>query len=207
MNNIKVFFNNNHLLITNSLPADFDSYKRRIDREEDVFTFRMEPVELFNEKYDENILIVTPLVEETLESIFDYSKGVVAAGGIVKNEEDKTLLIFRRGFWDLPKGKVEKGEKIINAAQREVEEETGVKIASLNEEAVITYHCYRLKGKDCIKETHWYHMVAKPGQAKLIPQTEEDIEQALWATEAEIKSIGGKFYPLIWGLLVQELSL
>lgn len=207
MNNIKVFFNNNHLLITNTLPVDFDSYPRRIEKEEDVFTFRMEPVELFNEKYKNNILIVTDLVEETLESIFDYAKAVIAAGGIVKNEENKTLLIFRRGFWDLPKGKVEKGEKIINAAQREVEEETGVRIDSLNEEPVITYHCYHLKGKDCIKETHWYHMVAKPGQSKLIPQTEEDIEQALWATDTEIKAIGDKFYPLIWGLLVQELSL
>ena len=207
MNNIKVFFNNNHLLITDSLPADAASYARRIEKEEDVFTFRMEPVELFDDQYIGNILVLTPLVEETLESIFDYSKGIVAAGGIVKNEEGKTLIIFRRGYWDLPKGKVEKGEKIINAAQREVEEETGVKIDSLNEEAVITYHCYRLKGKDCIKETHWYHMQAKPGQSSLVPQTEEDIEQALWATNDEIKAIGNKFYPLIWGLLVQELGL
>ena len=207
MNNIKVFFNNNHLLITDSLPADFDSYPRRIEKEEDVFTFRMEPVELFDENYHDNILIVTPLIEETLESIFDYSKGIVAAGGIVKNEEGKTLIIFRRGYWDLPKGKVEKGEKIINAARREVEEETGVQIESLSEEAILTYHCYRLKGKDCIKETHWYHMQARPGQGTLSPQTEEDIEQALWATDAEIKAIGDKFYPLIWGLLVQELGL
>jgi 8-oxo-dGTP pyrophosphatase MutT (NUDIX family) len=207
MNNIKVFFNNNHLLITDSIPADFDSYPRRIEKEEDVFTFRMEPVELFNEHYKENILVVTPLVEETLESIFDFSKGIVAAGGIVKNEEGNTLIIFRRGYWDLPKGKVEKGEKIINAARREVEEETGVKIDSLSEEAVITYHCYRLKGKDCIKETHWYHMQAQPGQTTLSPQTEEDIEQALWATNAQIKAIGDKFYPLIWGLLIQELGL
>ena len=113
MNNIKVFFNNNHLLITDSLPVDFDSYKRRIEKEEDVFTFRMGPFELFDERYSHNILVVTPLVEETLESIFDYAKAVVAAGGIVKNEENKTLIIFRRGFWDLAKGKVEKGEKII----------------------------------------------------------------------------------------------
>ena len=128
MNNIKIFFNNNHLLITDSVPADFDSYPRRIESEDDVFAFRMKPAELFNAEYHDNILVVTPFLEETLESIFDYSKGIVAAGGIVKNEEGKTLIIFRRGFWDLPKGKVEKGEKIINAAQREVEEETGVKI-------------------------------------------------------------------------------
>jgi hypothetical protein len=50
-------------------------------------------------------------------------------------------------------------------------------------------------------------MQAKPGQSSLVPQTEEDIEQALWATNDEIKAIGNKFYPLIWGLLVQELGL
>jgi 8-oxo-dGTP pyrophosphatase MutT (NUDIX family) len=207
MNNIKVFFNNNHLLITDSLPADFDAYPLRIEKEEDVFTFRMKPSALFDDRSDRNILILTPLVEETLESIFDYAKGIVAAGGIVKNEQDKTLIIFRRGFWDLPKGKVEKGEKIINAARREVEEETGVTIDTLHEDAIITYHCYRLKGKDCIKETHWYHMTATPGQTHLQPQAGEDIEQALWASETEIKTIGDKFYPLIWGLLAQELNL
>ena len=207
MNNIKVFFNNSHLLITDTRPADLSAYDWKIEKEEDVFTFRMEPFQLFDEKYTGNILILTSLVEETLESIFDYANAVIAAGGIVKNEEGKTLIIFRRGYWDLPKGKVEKGEKIINASQREVEEETGVSIDSLHEEAIITYHCYRLKGKDCIKETHWYHMQAKPGQTKLKPQTEEDIEQALWATDDEIKALGTKFYPLIWGLLVQELGL
>jgi 8-oxo-dGTP pyrophosphatase MutT (NUDIX family) len=207
MNNIKVFFNNSHLLIANTIPADPSIYGKKIETEEDVFAFRMEPVELYDEHYTNNILILTPLVEETLESIFDYSRAIIAAGGIVKNEDGKTLIIFRRGYWDLPKGKVEKGEKIINASQREVEEETGVKIDSLQEEAIMTYHCYRLKGKNCIKETHWYHMQAKPGQSKLTPQTEEDIDQALWATNEEIKTLGTEFYPLIWGLLVQELGI
>jgi 8-oxo-dGTP pyrophosphatase MutT (NUDIX family) len=207
MNNIKVFFNNNHLLITTDRPSDVASYGWVIDKEEDVFTFRMEPLELFDEKYNKNILIITDLVEETLESIFDYAKAIIAAGGIIKNENNETLIIFRRGSWDMPKGKVEKGEKIIHTAQREVEEETGVKVDIINEEPVITYHCYRLKGKDCIKETHWYHMQAKSGQTSLVPQTEEDIEQAIWATDEKIKSLKGEFYPLIWGLLVQELGV
>jgi 8-oxo-dGTP pyrophosphatase MutT (NUDIX family) len=207
MNNIKVYFNDRHLLITGTAPADTQAYGRIIDKEEDVFTFRMEPVELFDEHYDKNILVITPLIEEALESIFDYAKAVIAAGGIVKNENNETLIIFRRGYWDMAKGKVEKGEKIINTAQREVEEETGVKVDIINEEPIITYHCYRLKGKDCIKETHWYHMQAKPGQAHLVPQTEEDIVEALWATNEKIISLKGKFYPLIWALLVQELGV
>jgi 8-oxo-dGTP pyrophosphatase MutT (NUDIX family) len=207
MNNIKVYFNNNHLLITSQMPDDISSYKLKLTKEEDAFTFRMEPWQLFDDTYTSNILIMTPHTEEALESIFDFADGIIAAGGIVKNEKGETLIIYRRGYWDLPKGKVEKGEKIINASQREVEEETGVKISSLQEEPIITYHCYKLKGKDCIKETHWYHMVAKLGQADLKPQTEEDIEQALWATDIQIKALEGKFYPLIWALLKQELGL
>ncbi|MCW3124723.1 MAG: hydrolase [Bacteroidetes bacterium] len=207
MNKIKVYFNEHHLLITSDEAIDRAPYGWIIDTDDDAFAFRMEPRELFDEKYDKNILIITAHVEETLESIFDYSKAVVAAGGIVKNERDETLIIFRRGYWDMAKGKVEKGEKIINAAQREVEEETGVKIESLSEEVVITYHCYRLKGKDCIKETHWYHMRARDGQDELAPQAEEDIEQALWADKEKIRSLKGKFYPLIWALLVQEAGI
>jgi hypothetical protein len=88
-----------------------------------------------------------------------------------------------------------------------VEEETGVQIESLSEQEVITYHCYNLKGKDCIKETHWYHMQHTVVRRNSAPQTEEDIEEALWADQETIKSIGDKFYPLIWGLLVQELGL
>jgi 8-oxo-dGTP pyrophosphatase MutT (NUDIX family) len=207
MNNIKVFFNESHLLITAHRPSDISSYKLIIDKEEDVFTFRMEPYQLFDAKYKGNILVVTDLSEETLESLFDYADGVIAAGGIVKNENNETLIIHRRGFWDLPKGKVEKGEKIRNAAKREVEEETGVTIAEQSEEATITYHCYNLKGKDCIKETHWYTMLAHPGQLALKPQTEEDIEQAIWATDAAIKALDKEFYPLIWQLLKEQLAL
>lgn len=207
MNNIKVYFNTSHLLIAQNAPQDVSLYTLALKKEEDVFAFRMNPVQLFDETYNGNILAITEHVEDTLEAIFNYAKGIVAAGGIVKNKDNKTLIIFRRGFWDLPKGKVEKGEKIINAAQREVGEETGVEIDILDETAVITYHCYKLKGNNCIKETHWYHMQAKAGQLILTPQTEEDIEQAIWATNDEIKQLADKFYPLIWALLKEQLSL
>ena len=37
----------------------------------------------------------------------------------------KLLMIFRRGKWDLPKGKLDKGETFERCAVREIEEETG----------------------------------------------------------------------------------
>ncbi len=207
MNNIKVFFNEQHLLITSDAGIDRTNYQRVIADDESGFEFRMEPKELFDEKYNKNILLITPHVEEALESIFNYADGIVAAGGIVQNERSEVLIMFRRGYWDLPKGKVEKGEKIYNAARREVEEETGVQIATQAEPAIVTYHCYFLKGKNCIKETHWYHMTAKESQDKLVPQTEEDIEQVLWADKAKMRSLEGKYYPLIWALLQQETGV
>ena len=201
MNTIKVFFNLQHLLITTTRPGDSTSYKTIIESEEEVFNFRKNPKQLYNEKHDSNILIITPAVEETLESLFDYAQPVIAAGGIIKNEKNETLIIFRRGYWDMPKGKVDKGEKIINAAQREVWEETGVEIATVQEDAKLSYHCYKLKGKDSIKETHWYHMTARDGQTKLKPQAAEGIEHAVWATDFDIKTLEKKFYPMIWDIL------
>jgi 8-oxo-dGTP pyrophosphatase MutT (NUDIX family) len=102
----------------------------------------------------------------------------------------------------MAKGKVEKGEKIIDAAQREVQEETGVAIDALIDEPLVTYHCYVYKGKNAIKETHWYTMTAKPNQVNLIPQTTEGITEVIWATPEKMASLRGKYYPLIEDLLL-----
>ncbi|MEL7120715.1 MAG: NUDIX hydrolase [Bacteroidota bacterium] len=108
-------------------------------------------------------------------------KLIEAAGGVVKNEKEEILFIFRRDNWDLPKGKIDPGETPEIAAVREVMEETGIDNIELGELVTITYHTYKLKSKQRIlKRTYWYDMKA-PGQ-ELTPQTEEDIEQASWMT-------------------------
>lgn len=107
-----------------------------------------------------------------------------AAGGIVTNENDDVLMIFRYGCWDFPKGKVEAGEEWPTAALREVEEETGLHDISLQEPLPNTYHTYTLHGAPILKITHWYAMHA-PVQL-LTPQTEEDISQAVWVPQEEV---------------------
>ena len=88
-------------------------------------------------------------------------------------------MIFRRDYWDLPKGKIDPGESKEEAAVREVEEETGLKNIALGPLLTETYHTYRTKkGNRILKRTYWFRMDA-PNQ-ELIPQTEEDIEQAIW---------------------------
>ncbi|MDB5193328.1 MAG: bis(5-nucleosyl)-tetraphosphatase, asymmetrical [Segetibacter sp.] len=111
---------------------------------------------------------------------------IIAAGGIVENEEGKILLIFRRGKWDLPKGKLDDGETIEECAVREVEEETGLRNIKLGELVGVTNHYYNEKGKDLLKESHWYAMKVT-GQQNLVPQLEEDIHELKWVSEHEIQ--------------------
>jgi 8-oxo-dGTP pyrophosphatase MutT (NUDIX family) len=124
---------------------------------------------------------------KTLKDLFFSNfKLVVAAGGVVQNENHHLLMIYRRGKWDLPKGKQDKGETIDETALREVTEETGVsdlqivsKINLYTWQQPCTYHCYTEKEKRLIKATHWFEMRC-PDQA-LVPQAEENIEMAVWA--------------------------
>ncbi|MBC7419033.1 MAG: NUDIX domain-containing protein [Pedobacter sp.] len=112
---------------------------------------------------------------------------IIAAGGIVENEEKEILLIFRRGKWDLPKGKLDEGETIEECAVREVEEETGLRSVQLGELIDVSLHNYVEKGKDIEKETYWYAMKVE-GEQHLVAQAEEDIVDIKWVKESELST-------------------
>lgn len=116
---------------------------------------------------------------ETLENYFKNFKKIIAAGGIIffKNH---VLMIYRNQKWDFPKGKIEKGESFEQAAIRECIEECGLEEALIIQHKLNnTYHCYREKNVDYLKETHWYVM-RYHGCKKLTPQVDENIEKAEW---------------------------
>jgi 8-oxo-dGTP pyrophosphatase MutT (NUDIX family) len=110
---------------------------------------------------------------------------IIAAGGIVKNEDDKILFIYRRGKWDLPKGKLDDGESIEECAVREVEEETGLRNIRLGEIVGVTHHSYVEREMEIDKETHWFAMKVE-GTQNLAPQIEEDILELKWVSEHEL---------------------
>ena len=60
------------------------------------------------------------------KDFFKHFKLIKAGGGLVKNKAGQILLIFRRGKWDLPKGKLDDNETLLQCAIREVREETGL---------------------------------------------------------------------------------
>lgn len=111
---------------------------------------------------------------------------IEAAGGLVRNEDGAYLMIFRRGKWDLPKGKIDYDESPEEAAVREVKEECGIQDLEVVRSLAPTFHSYPQDGKRMLKKTHWYLMRCEKDQ-NLVPQADEDIEKVEWMTEAEIR--------------------
>lgn len=129
-----------------------------------------------------------------------FFKVLLAGGGLVYNEHDEILLIFRKGFWDLPKGKLDDGETLSACALREVREETGIANILLHEKIITTYHTYQEKGKYILKESHWFKMSVQ-GNPILKPQREEGIEIAQWVSKDNIKQYTQLMYPAICTIL------
>ncbi len=146
-----------------------------------------------------------PLVLNDKDKLAAFCKGkliVEASGGMVYNENGQLLMMFRRGQWDLPKGKIDEGETIEACAIREVEEETGLKGIKLIEPLQITYHTYTYRGNDVLKPSHWFKMECS-GRQQLIPQLEEDITELRWVDRQEAAELMKHAYPSIRELVVK----
>jgi len=135
-------------------------------------------------------------MEELKKAFFKKFTLILAAGGLIQNENDDILFIFRRGKWDLPKGKLDKGEKLENCAIREVQEETGLKNIKLLAPLMVTYHTYHEGTKFILKESHWYTMKVT-GEKMLIPQKEENILEAIWVKATDLPSYRKDTFPSI----------
>jgi 8-oxo-dGTP pyrophosphatase MutT (NUDIX family) len=127
---------------------------------------------------------------------------IEAAGGVVKNEKDELLVIFRFGRWDLPKGKIHLAwkndaellkESNETAAIREVMEETGLTKVTITGKLRPSYHIYYKDNKRFLKKTVWFSMIAGSNQ-NLVPQGEEDITIVKWAPKEELPMLMGQTY-------------
>ena len=132
---------------------------------------------------------------------------VEAAGGLVQNNKGEFLFIYRLNKWDLPKGKMEYDESPQETAIREVEEECGIKNLSIIRKLPLTFHTYILNQKRKLKKTHWFLMHTDYSE-KLVPQLEEDIREARWMNEEEIRTVVlTNTYSSISGLLREFFQL
>ena len=135
-----------------------------------------------------------------MEHIGNFFKVIKAGGGLVYNAEGKILMIFRRGKWDLPKGKLDKGETIEECALREVIEETGIKQLAMGSLLTETWHLYNDRGRNLIKHSVWYTMTSSD-TGSLKPQAEEDIMEARWTDPDELGPMMDNSYRAIKDVL------
>ncbi|MFY0603508.1 MAG: NUDIX hydrolase [Flavobacteriaceae bacterium] len=176
----KVFINDKPIILTDSLQNQnefpFFIYK---DVVLDEIIYKLEIGKL------SGVYLYSIDIEKSWLDFKTHFKVITAAGGLVKNPKNEILLIFRGGKWDLPKGRIEKGESIKEAALREVEEECGVSDLLLGDFLITTHHIFYQKKSRRLKETHWFLMHSE-GNETLTPQTEEGITIAEFKSKEDI---------------------
>ena len=180
----KVFYNQKPIFLTTAtdeisdeFPLFFAKYTTVISLMKALKSKKVSGIYLYHpirKKLDKHFLKLFPMVE--------------AAGGMVEHKDGRFLFIYRNDKWDLPKGKIEKKEIVLNAAMREVSEETAVADLIVIKSLPTTYHIYNANGKYKLKLTHWFLMKTKY-DLPLIPQIEENIQKAEWKTKEEIPDL------------------
>jgi 8-oxo-dGTP pyrophosphatase MutT (NUDIX family) len=200
---IKIYFGNKPVYLCNEVDAFLNELMHHPDA---VFIDELSnPAiksllhEIVKEDFHAGIIWNEDL-EKLKKSFFKHFTQVTAAGGVVENEKGDILLIFRRGKWDLPKGKLDKGETIEQCALREVMEETGLANVELKQPITITYHTYDEFGKHILKDSHWFKMNVN-GKQQLTPQTEEDISELKWVKKKELSNYFNNTFPSIKDVL------
>jgi mutator protein MutT len=118
----------------------------------------------------------------------------IGVGGIVFNNQQQVLLIQRNqppasGLWSIPGGKLEAGESLAEACQREVLEETGLEVQISSLVAVVER---RAEGFHYVIID--YLAILKNQEAQL-PIAQSDVAEAKWVGVDEVSE-----YALVEGL-------
>lgn len=156
-------------------------------------------------KIHDEVFLYYPDKKKLLKEFKEKLVTIKATGGIVTNKKNQILFIYRKGKWDLPKGKMEKNESKKESALREVIEETGVKKLKIINFFSTTFHLIKVKSEYFLKETHWYTMKTKY-DGKLKPQKSEGIISAKWKTFDEALEIKKKTFRNIAIILTKYLK-
>ena len=165
----------------------YDETAKDLYSKEEKTTFNTKTIAENSKKSPSNLFISCKHIEEDFSLFIKEFVFIEAAGGLINNDKDQYLFIYRHDKWDLPKGKLEKKELPDKAAVRECQEECGLKQITLNGFLTNTYHIYFYKKEWAIKKTYWYRMLCN--ETNLTPQLEESITEVGWKNKNEIPAM------------------
>ena len=199
---IKIFVDESPIYITDELSAELKkkSIQNNVLFISDENLIKVDTILNALKTDKKEVVILVDNIDHAKDIFFTHFIKIEAAGGIVQNEEKELLFIFRRGKWDLPKGKIENDETPEICAAREIEEETGVKNLILKHKIGETYHIYKENETMILKTSHWFYFISNE-QQDTAAQTEEDISEVKWIHTRSIKEPMANTYQNIRDIL------
>lgn len=159
---------------------------------------------LTNDLKTMDIIILSDNPDRIFEDFYKKINVIEAAGGVVKNNENKYLLIKRNNVWDLPKGKIGEEENAETAALREIAEETGLSDLKIEKEIDTTYHIYKLNETWILKKTYWF-LLLTGSKSNLVPQIEEGITEVCWCESHMAEELMKKSYASLQHILEKAI--
>jgi 8-oxo-dGTP pyrophosphatase MutT (NUDIX family) len=108
----------------------------------------------------------------------------IRAGSVIINHKNEILLIFRKGKWDLPKGKASKKGKLLSVAINESIEETGLKKKNLK--LIKPLNKSKSVKKDGVILDYWFLLKYEGKKLELNTQTEEGIKDYRWVSKKDV---------------------
>ena len=198
----KVFFNDRIIYLDDTLPDMTKVGKDYVCAFENITDLKPQVRQFLAPEKKGNLHIFHDDQESLLRTFSHCFTNIHAGGGLVKNKHGEIMVIFRRGKWDLPKGKAEKGESIEQTAIREVEEECGLEGIELKDFLTSTYHIYTESDKFILKKTDWYSMFY-PGISIPKPLVNEGITECRWVGSSGLDEIFDNTFPSLVELFME----
>ncbi len=193
MSMLEIFMGNRHIYLTDEYDEYYIKFKDRKQLKD--------LLDKFFEGFYTEIYIYHPDLNELFKNFKLFFTYIESAGGIIFNDKGEILFIRHTTVWDLPKGKIEKGETPEDAALREVKEECG-----LDDHLIIiqhlkdTYHIFIRNNKRFLKKIYWYKMLYR-GNKEPQPLKSEGITEIKWVAPEDLDKIFDITYPNIISLV------
>jgi 8-oxo-dGTP pyrophosphatase MutT (NUDIX family) len=201
MQRYKVFFNDRTIFLTTKPDRSLVISANAVYKYDTLNNLKKFVNDFLSKGHLKNVVIYGHNIKKIMKEFKSLFRNIEAAGGVVFNDDNEFIGIFRRGKNDLPKGKLEKGESAEECAAREVMEECGIKDVTVQEKITDTFHIYFIDDEPVLKQTYWFRM--HTADKELIPQTEEDITDIFRVKQDKADSFIENTYPSVRDVLAE----